>query len=101
MWRGGCRPNISVAAPFVWRCLTGSTVAPFSHPAHRTGHADFPPPALRQDVTAAPTRGQAYETVMPVEMREWISPAPASPELVLVAQPPAQPHGYVVVEGPI
>src|ERR1700757_1765083 len=31
MWRGGCRPNISVAAPFVWRCLTGSTVAPFPH----------------------------------------------------------------------
>src|SRR6201982_1972739 len=31
---------------------------------------------------AAPTRGQAYETVMPVEVREWISPAPASPELV-------------------
>jgi hypothetical protein len=27
--------NISVAAPFVRRCLTGSTVAPFSHPAHR------------------------------------------------------------------
>jgi hypothetical protein len=20
MWRGGCRLNISVAAPFVWRC---------------------------------------------------------------------------------
>src|ERR1700746_1343141 len=38
---------------------------------------------------AAPTRGQAYETVMPVEVREWISPALASPELVLVAQPPA------------
>src|SRR6201998_1213324 len=38
---------------------------------------------------AAPPRGQAYETVMPVEVREWISPAPASPELVLVAQPPA------------
>src|SRR6202007_233436 len=38
---------------------------------------------------AAPTRGQAYETVMPVEVREWISTAPASPELVLVAQPPA------------
>jgi S-disulfanyl-L-cysteine oxidoreductase SoxD len=30
-WRGGCRPNISVAAPFVWRCLTGSTLAPFPH----------------------------------------------------------------------
>jgi hypothetical protein len=32
VWRGGGRPNISVAAPFVWRCLTGSTVAPFPHP---------------------------------------------------------------------
>src|SRR6516165_96425 len=36
---------------------------------------------------AAPTRGQAYEAVMPVEVREWICPAPASPDLVLEAQP--------------
>src|ERR1700739_2546776 len=55
MWRGGCRPNISVAAPFVWRCLTGSTVAPFPHSPHPTGHSDFPPPASRQDVTPSPT----------------------------------------------
>jgi len=55
MWRSGCRPNISVAAPFVWRCLTGSTVALFPHPAHRTGRADFPHPALGQDVTPSPT----------------------------------------------
>ena len=34
-----------------------------------------------------PTRGQAHETVMLVEVREWIRPAPASPDLVLVAQP--------------
>ena len=33
VWRGGWGPNISVAAPFVWRCLTGSTVAPSPHPA--------------------------------------------------------------------
>src|SRR5208283_3514113 len=61
MWRGDFRPNISVAAPFVWRCLTGSTVAPFPHPAHRTGHADFPHPALGQDVTpsSTPRRAQA------------------------------------------
>src|SRR6266853_4224790 len=51
MWRGCCRPNISVAASFVWRCLSGSTVAPFPHPAHRTGQADFPHPALGQDLT--------------------------------------------------
>jgi hypothetical protein len=36
MWRGCFRPNISVAASFVWRCLSGSTVTPFPHPAHRT-----------------------------------------------------------------
>ena len=51
MWRGGCRWNISVAASFVWRCLSGSTMAPFPHPAHRTGHADLPHPALGQDFT--------------------------------------------------
>ena len=45
------RVNISVAASFVWRCLSGSTMAPFPHPAHRTGQADFPHPALGQDFT--------------------------------------------------
>ena len=51
MWRGGSRFGLSVAAPFVWRCLSGSTMAPFPHPAHRTGQADFPHPALGQDLT--------------------------------------------------
>src|SRR5229473_3597594 len=55
MWRGGCRPNISVSASFVWRCLSGSALAPFPHPAHRTGRADFPHPALGQDLTPSPT----------------------------------------------
>src|SRR6202162_1375456 len=51
MWRGGCRLNISIAASFVWRCLSGSTMTPFPHPAHRTGQADLPHPALGQDFT--------------------------------------------------
>ena len=51
VWRGGVRLSMSVPAPFVWRCLSGSPVAPFPHPAHRTGHADFPHPALGQDFT--------------------------------------------------
>src|SRR6202040_847258 len=59
MWRGGCRKNISVAASFVWRCLSGSTMTPFPHPAHRTGHADFPHPALGQDFTPSPTARRA------------------------------------------
>src|SRR6202022_1576833 len=29
---------------------------PFPHPAHRTGHADRPHPALGQDLTPSPTR---------------------------------------------
>jgi hypothetical protein len=51
--------NISVSAPFVWRCLTGSAMAPFSHPAHRTGQADFPHPALGQNFTPSPTARRA------------------------------------------
>jgi hypothetical protein len=37
----------------------------------------------------APERRQAYEPEVPVKVREWISPALASPDLVLDAQPPA------------
>jgi SAM-dependent methyltransferase len=55
MWRGSCRSNISVSAPFVWRCLSGLTMTPFPHPAHRTGQADFPHPALGQNFTPSPT----------------------------------------------
>src|ERR1700727_2976622 len=44
VWRGGVRLSMSVSAPFVCRCLSGSAVAPFPHPAHRTGQADFPHP---------------------------------------------------------
>src|SRR5208282_3472716 len=49
--RVGTGMSMSVSAPFVWRCLSGSAVAPFPHPAHRTGQADFPHPALGQDLT--------------------------------------------------
>ena len=31
---------------------------PFPHPAHRTGHADRPHPALGQDLTPSPTMGR-------------------------------------------
>src|SRR6476660_8276142 len=30
MWRGGVRSTMSVAAPFVWRCLSGSAITPRS-----------------------------------------------------------------------
>ena len=48
-----------------------------------------------------PKPAQAYEPEVPVEMREWIGPALASPDFVLDAQPPAQPHSGVIVDRPI
>src|ERR1700692_4622348 len=59
MWRSGCRLNISVSDSFVWRCLSVLPLTPFPHPAHRTGHADFPHPALGQDFTPSPTARRA------------------------------------------
>jgi hypothetical protein len=43
------RRSLSVTDPFVSRCLTSSALLPFPHPAHRTGRADLPHPALGED----------------------------------------------------
>src|SRR6478736_8140116 len=48
-----------------------------------------------------PKPAQAYEIEVPIKVLEWIAPALASPDLVLDAQPPAQPHSGVVVGRPI
>src|ERR1700687_1268475 len=103
MWRGGVRENISVSAPFVWRCLNGSTMAPFPHPAHRTGQADFPHPALGQDFTLSrATPSAASEHLL--ELIGCPSPRP-SPRIAsflkLRTSPPPQgarpvPHGLPV-----
>jgi hypothetical protein len=91
MWRGDGRQEMSVAAPFVWRCPSTPTIAPFPHPAHRTGRATLPHPALGQDLTPSHSpghtsaRAQSDQSVVPVQMREWIAPAPTVPELVLGA----------------
>jgi hypothetical protein len=94
--------NISVSAPFVRRCLTGSTISPFSHPAHRTGQADFPHPALGQNVTPSPTarRAEAGSGVRAQSARKDArvdSSRPSTPAFVLELQP----HRCVAVERPI
>src|SRR5271163_1598639 len=48
-----------------------------------------------------PKPTQAYEPEVPVEVREWIGPAPSSPDFVLGAQPPAHPRRRVGVKRPI
>src|SRR6478752_4093951 len=91
MWRGSSRFGLSVAASFVRRCPNNLALTPFPHPARRTGHADLPHPALGQDITPSYTAGsqpgtsQTHETEVPVEVLGWISPAPATSNLVLVA----------------
>ena len=82
-------------------CLvtTGASIharTPFRVAAHRTRRADLPHLALGQDLTPSPTarRTQAGTSVRARsarKVREWIGPALASPDLVLEAQPPAQP----------
>jgi transposase len=59
MWRGGIRLNISVAAPFVWRCLSGLAVLRFHIPLIEPGLVDLPHPALGQDLTPSPTARRA------------------------------------------
>ena len=73
MWRSGCRLNISVSASFVWRCLSGSALAPFSHPAHRTGHADFPHPAC---MGLSLSRGHHASFVIVCHSVLFVRPAP-------------------------
>src|SRR5260370_42159618 len=48
-----------------------------------------------------PKPAQAYKPELLVEVRQWITAALGSPDFVLEAQPPAQPHRCVVVERPI
>jgi hypothetical protein len=56
--------------------------------------------AKPQHPSVAPTTTE-NEPEVPVKVREWISSALASPDLVLEAQPPAQPHRGVVVDRPV
>jgi transposase len=58
VWRGCCRLDISVSAPFVWRCLTSSTLAPSPHPARQTGRADFPHPAFSRPIRPSLSAGR-------------------------------------------
>jgi transposase len=93
MWRGSLRLGLACLFPPLSSggALVASAITPFPHPPHRTGRADLPHPALGQYITPshtpryAPARSQPHEPEVPVEVREGIGPAPASPDLVLVA----------------
>ena len=71
-WRGGGRPGMSVSAPFVWRCLSGSTIAPFPLPSHRyPGASDISsPPCLPRLLPAGAVAGWALH---PLEKRRLVT----------------------------
>jgi len=90
MWRGGLRISLSVAAPFVWRCLNSRPITPFPHPSHRTGHADLPHPALGQELTPSHTKGHAQVTRSTARGRV----TPACNHRAVCTQPPMPPPGW-------
>ena len=46
-----CSENSAIPFDVPGQTLSGSAMAPFPHPAHRTGQADLPHPALGQELT--------------------------------------------------
>ena len=117
------RWSLSVADPFVCRCLTSFTALPFPHPAHRTGRADLPHPALGEDsrnrprplhVTPSATFENSWGVVrlianLPFHRRFLRPPSTEAPSLhrsypassVLRASPPSQSARPVSHELPV
>ena len=69
-WRGGVGFGIIPCRGFPVRVSIAACHAPFPPPAHRTGRADFPHPALGQGFTLSPTESCAFAAEA--------EPAPAS-----------------------
>jgi hypothetical protein len=57
VWRDGVGEAYLLSDSFVCRCLTSRSMPPIPHPAHRTGRAERPHPALGESVTISPTEG--------------------------------------------
>ena len=110
MWRGGFRLGLSVAGPFVCRCLTSFAMAPFPHPAHQTGKAVFPHPAFGQGCTDMLLHTFAHEqsplgslklvqAQLSVQVFVVIAMLSVTLNLKLRAQPLAHPMADMAVEG--
>src|SRR6516164_449122 len=95
---------MSVAAAFVWRCLSGDDRSAVSTSLSSNRTCGFPCIRLSDKTSRlrprhiAPKPGQTHEPEGLVEVREWIAAALASSGLVLEPQPPTQPHRCVAIE---
>ena len=82
--------------------------APFPLPAHRTGRADFPHPALGQELTPSPTgrsSGRSHRRTRPNSSCRYscrgIVSSPDSARLCFASKPLAEPMPRVAVNGSI
>src|SRR6516225_5076228 len=106
MWRGGGRlayryPPLSSGGASLVRPWLRFHI-PLIEPDRRIARIRLSDKTSRLRPRRAATKlSQAYEPEVLVKVREGIGSALASPDLVLEAQPPAQPHSRVVVEHPI
>ena len=102
MWRGGVRSSMRVAAPSSGGALVARPLRfhiPLIEPDMQISRIRLSDKISRlHPRRAAAKLGQTYEPEVPVETREWISPASASPDLVFGPQPPTQLHRRIVVE---
>ena len=69
MWRGGGRLGMSVAAPFVWRCLSGSTITPFHTSLSSNRTCGFPCIRLSDKTSRFRKAPAEAGAVQPVEVR--------------------------------
>ncbi len=100
------RCSLSVADPFVCRCLNSWTILPSSHPAHRTGQACFRHPALGERSRCCPRDiarplGKADKAQHFVQGCLRKPPGPRPQHFVLGTQPLTQPLAGVTVHRPI
>ncbi len=63
--RGGGRLPVAMASAFAAAASVRLAVAPFPHPAHRTGRALLTHPALGQDTTPSHTEGHEQPSDQP------------------------------------
>jgi hypothetical protein len=96
-----------LAARFLWECLNSPSMTRFLGPAHRTGRAVFPDPALglvsRQGMQARhpPAIPQPYEAQLLVEVSVAERPVPPPGDLVSTHQELPEQSLGVAVHRPI
>jgi hypothetical protein len=105
--RRGGRSGLSVSPRFLWECLKSPALTRFPQPAHRTGRAGFPHPALRRGSPQGmrerrpPTRAQPHQAYLCPERLIGEASGPPPGDFVASRQKLPQPHAGIHVQGSV